>query len=564
MHSKWVLRETPSKEQIDSMVQKTGASRLVAAVLCVRGFTADDAKTFLAKDSTSLFDPFLFPDMEKAVLRIKQAIAADEKITVYGDYDADGITASALLVSCLKSISANADFYIPERENEGYGMSKTAIDTIANAGSTLIISVDCGITAVEECIYAKETGVDVIITDHHECGKQLPEAVAVINPKVPACPYPDKNLAGVGVALKLCQALLKDTHSLEQVAQNYAEFVALGTIADIAPLIGENRVLCDMGLKKIPKSENAGFQALLAVSDLQNKTVDATKVGFQLAPKINAVGRLSDASLAVEMFLSDDLKKTQEIAINLAECNVKRQKIEQEILDEAEQMVEQFYKEDAVLVLCDEKWHHGVVGIVASRLTKKYNKPCILISPGADGYYKGSGRSLEGFSLYDALCASSDTLVRFGGHELAAGIVIDCKKVDAFRESINVYAKEILGGKPLAPVIEADLELRGRHLNLETANALLSLEPFGAGNKPPVFTINNMTVNRVSALGANGQHLKMQLIKDGFAIDAIAFSFADKVHLTYGSEVTVMANLDINSFRGTDSVQLKIIDMKQR
>lgn len=562
MHSKWLLKDTPSKEQIDEMVQETGATRLVAAVLCVRNFSCGQAKAFLSKDASALHNPFLFQDMEKAVLRIKKAISEKEHITVYGDYDADGITASALLVDCLKSLSANVDFYIPERETEGYGMSKSAVETVFARGTKLIISVDCGITATEECEYAKNLGVDVIITDHHECGEQIPDALAVINPKVPGSDYPDKNLAGVGVALKLCQALCMEQKSIEETAFTYAELVSLGTIADIAPLTGENRVLCDMGLKKIPNSENCGFQALVAVSDLIGKPLDATKVGFQLAPKINAVGRLSDAALAVELFLSDDREKTRETAEMLAECNVKRQKIEQEILEEAEQMVEKCYKDDSVLVLSNENWHHGVVGIVASRLTKKYNKPCILISPGADGFYKGSGRSLEGFSLYDALHYSADTLERFGGHELAAGLVIDPAKVDAFRKKINDRANEVLKGEQLLPVVEADLELRGRHLNMETATSLLSLEPFGTGNKAPIFMIRNMTVNRISALGANGQHLKMQLEKDGFTVDAIAFSFADKIHLSYGSEVTVMANLDINSFRGTDSVQLKIIDMK--
>ncbi len=564
MRSTWILHETPSKEQIDAMVLKTEATRLVAAVLCSRGFTPESGRAFLAKDDSCLHDPFLFPDMEKAVLCIRSAMEAGKKITVYGDYDADGITASALMVSCLRRLSANADFYIPERENEGYGMSKSALQLLADRGTELIISVDCGITAVEECLFAKQLGMDVIITDHHECSGEIPDAVAVINPKITGCPYPDKNLAGVGVALKLCQALLYPTQTVAQTACDYAEAVTLGTIADIVPLTGENRVLCDMGLKKIPHSENKGFRALLTVSDLINKPINTTIVGFQLAPKINAVGRLSDAALAVEMFLTENEMRAIEIANILADCNVKRQKIEQEILDLAVAQVEHDYKEDAVLVLCDENWHHGVVGIVASRLTKKYNKPCILISPGADGLYKGSGRSLPGFSLYDALTACGNHLERFGGHELAAGLVIEKEKTDAFRKAINDYAFSVLQGNSLLPVEEADLELRGRHLNLDCAKELLALEPFGSGNKAPLFVIKNMLVNRISTLGNEGQHLKMQLVKDDCAIDAIAFSFADKIHLSYGSAVTVMAHLEVNSFRGIETAQLKITDMEVR
>lgn len=563
MNSKWILPETPSAERIDNIVKASGATRLVAAVLAARNFSPEGAKEFLEKSSESFYNPFLFSGMKNAVSRIEAALLKNEKITVYGDYDADGITASVLLTDCLRKLGGTVFYYIPERENEGYGMSKSAIDVIASGGSSLIISVDCGITAVEECAYAKTLGIDVIITDHHECGEEIPSAaVAVIDPKTPGCEYPDKGLAGVGVALKLCQALMGKKESMKDVAYRYSEFVALGTIADIAPLTGENRVLCDMGLNKIPETENFGFRALLELADLVGKPVDSTKVGFQIAPKINAVGRLDDASHAVDMFLSDNEKDAINIARNLEECNHRRQEIEQEILAEAEKIVEKEYKDDLVLVLCDKRWHHGVVGIVASRLTKKYNKPCILISPGADGNYKGSGRSLAGFSLYDGLCASRETLVRFGGHELAAGLVIEKDKVDEFRKTINEYANKALKSEPLVPVLNADLELRGRHLNLDTARELLCLCPFGAGNDEPAFVIKNMTVQRVNTMGNNGQHLRLQLLKDGCLIDAVAFGFGGKTDISYGSTVTVMAHLEINSFRGVDSAQLRIMDIR--
>lgn len=563
MNSKWILPETPSAESVDNIVNKAGATRLVAAVLAVRGFSPEEAKTFLDKGAENFHNPFLFSDMKKAVLRIEQAIEKGEKITVYGDYDADGITASFVLTHCIKNLGGLVSYYIPERENEGYGMSKAAIEHIFKEGSTLVISVDCGITAIEECEFAKALGVDVIVTDHHECGEKIPNsAVAVIDPKTKNSAYPDKGLAGVGVALKLCQALLYEKESMESVAYRYAEFVALGTIADIAPLTGENRVLCDMGLKKIPQTENFGFHALLELSDLVGKEIDSTKIGYQIAPKINAVGRLDDASRAVDMFLAETFGEAQRIAQGLEECNRKRQDIEQEILIEAEKVVNEKYKDDMVLVLCDDAWHHGVVGVVASRLARKHNKPCILISPGSDGLYKGSGRSVDGYSLYEGLSHSKDTLVRFGGHELAAGIVIEKNKVDEFRKAINAHAGEILKNEPLLPVLKADLELRGRHLNIDAARELLTLCPFGSGNEEPSFVIKNMTVQKISTMGINGQHLRLRLSKDNCEINGVAFGFADKTDITFGSTVTVMAHLEVNSFKGLENAQLRIIDIR--
>ncbi|MBR4029854.1 MAG: single-stranded-DNA-specific exonuclease RecJ [Clostridia bacterium] len=562
MNNKWVLPETPSAEQIDMIVNRTGANRLVAAILAVRNFSPEQAKTFLDKSINEYHSPFLFSDMKNAVERVYKAIENNEKITVYGDYDADGITASVILTDCLQRLNADVIYYIPERENEGYGMSKAAVKYLAESGTKLIISVDCGITAVEECEYAKTVGVDLIVTDHHECGEKLPDAVGVIDPKRTDCTYPDKCLAGVGVALKLCQALLFEKEEMSVVAERYAEFVALGTIADIAPLTGENRVLCDIGLNKISNTQNLGFKELLRLANLEGKEIDGTKVGFQIAPKINAAGRLEDASKAVRLFLTNDKTEAEQIALGLEECNRKRQEIELEILHEAERMVNKYYKDDQVLVLANKKWHHGVVGIVSSRLTKKYNRPCILISPSADGNYKGSGRSLEGFSLYDALNACSDVLIKFGGHELAAGLVIDKTKVDEFREKINAYAKEILDNNPLIPVLEADCELRGRHLNLTSVDMLEVLKPFGAGNKQPVFVIRNMTVQKISKIGNDGQHAKFKLEKDGCVIDAIAFGFGNKIDFSFGSVVSVMANLEMNMFRGEKNAQLKIIDIR--
>ncbi len=561
MDSKWIVSDVPAAEQINAVAEKTGASRLLSAIMCVRGFSADGAKTFLDKDFSCIHDPFIMKDMDKAVERLKKAISHNEKITIYGDYDADGVTSCSLMVQCIRELGGLVDYYIPERETEGYGVSVSSIDIIYGRGTTLIVTVDCGITATEECEYAKNLGIDMIITDHHECGSILPDAVAVVDPKRSDCEYPFKALAGVGVALKLVQALLADKYTTKQVIDKYCELVTIGSVADIVPLTGENRVICEVGLKKIPFSKNYGIRALLDVSGVTDN-VTAVKIGFVIAPKINAVGRLESATRAIELFLSESKTEAEKIASELNDYNTQRQKIEYDIYVEAEKMLLENYADDKIAVLQNENWHHGVVGIVSSRLTKRYMKPCILISPGADGLYKGSGRSVDGFSLYDALDYSSDFLETFGGHELAAGLVIKSENVDAFRKKINEYAENNLNPDMMISVINADCELRSRHLNLKEAEELKKMEPYGVGNAQPVFYISGLTVQKVMHIGNEGQHLKLSLIKDGIVVDTIGFGLGKTHDIVFGSTVSVMCNLDVNEFRGNRSVQLKIIDIK--
>lgn len=562
MKAKWIVSELPSVEKINSMSDSLKISKLLAAILCVRGYNETTAKGFIDKSASCIHDPYLLKDMDKAVNRITSALEKNEIITVYGDYDADGVTSCSIMVMCLEALGGNVNYYIPERETEGYGISCNSIDNIIKRGTKLIVTVDCGITAIDECEYAKNNGIDMIITDHHECSDSIPEAVAVINPKQPDCNYPFKSLAGVGVALKLVQALNYNKQSLYDTAVQYSDLVAIGSIADIVPLTDENRIVCDMGLKAISKSENFGVKALLNISGFDVTKIDTTKVGFVLAPKINAVGRLENATRAVELLLCKEYYEAEQIANELHEHNLQRQQIEQEILEQAEQMVKKYYNNDKVLVLSNKKWHHGVVGIVASRLTKKYFKPCIMISPGADGLYKGSGRSIEGFSLYDALEYSKDTLKSFGGHELAAGLVLERENVDLFRNKINEYATENLTDDMMIPTLVADCELKGRHLNMNVASELNKLQPYGTGNKQPVFYIKNMTVFKVMKIGNNKQHLKLSLSKEGVMVDAVAFGMADKTNITFNSNISVMCNLDINEYRQTRNLQLKIIDIK--
>lgn len=562
MNTKWSVAPVPSFDDVTKMCEATNTNRLVSAILCVRGFSPEEGRAFIKKDESQIYDPFILKDMDKAVNRINKAIKDGEKITIYGDYDADGVTSSTILILCIRELGGNVDYYIPDRENEGYGISESSIDIIANNGTKLIVSVDCGITAVDECEYAKEKGIDMVITDHHECSYVLPDACAVVDTKQDDCKYPFKMLSGVGVALKLCQALLKDKYTYIETLDKYADFAAIGSIADIVPLTNENRIICCEGLKKIQQSPKTGVKALLDISGIDAKSVNATKIGYLVAPKINAAGRLQSAQRAVDLFLENDYEKAYLIAEELNGYNIERQNIEIQILKEAEKLLLSKYKDDPIAVLCNEEWHHGVVGIVSSRLTKKYVKPCILLSKSPDGFYKGSGRSVEGFSLYDALDYTKDTLITFGGHELAVGLTLEKENINKFREEINKYAKDKMPDDISVLSYEADCELRGRHLNLDTVNSLSCMQPFGTGNQQPLFYINNMVVQKVYCIGNDKQHLKLTLSKDGVLVDAIAFEFGRNNKITFNDTISVMCHLDINEYRGVKNVQLRIVDIK--
>ena len=558
--TKWIVSPVPFKEDIETLSTENNVSRLIAAILCSRGLNSKEAAVFLKADIKDMHNPFLFKGMDKAVARIKKAVTEKQKIVVYGDYDVDGVTATTVLVSCLKKLGADVDFYIPSRDKEGYGINNESVEKMAKVGVKLIVTVDCGITAIAECEYAKSLGVDLIITDHHECGGSVPNAVAAIDTKQPDCTYPFKDLAGVGVAFKVAQALLQDKYTKTQILDMYSELVTIGSIADIVPLLGENRIICKYGLEKLSKTKNVGINALLNVAGIDKNEIDTFKIGYAVAPRINAAGRIGGAEKAVELFTETDIAKAEKIAIELDGSNIKRQQIEAEIFKAAEKQLLDFYAEDKIVVLADKDWHHGVVGIVSSRLAKKYLKPCILISEGPDGKYKGSGRSVEGFSLYNALEYSKATLVSFGGHELAAGLVIEEADIDAFRRKINEYAENNFNGDFSGKIV-ADLELRERHLNIEVARSLGILEPYGTDNKQPVFYIEGLTVMKVSRVGASKQHLRLSLKKGNSTIDAVAFGFGD-YNVSFNDTINVMCNLDINSFRDMENVQLKILDIK--
>lgn len=559
---KWIIYNS-DLNKINEISRKFNISTLVATVVLNRGIDQDeDIESFFKKDIGKVHDPFLLKDMDKAVSRINTALKKGEKITVYGDYDVDGVTSTSILVDYLRKCHATVEYYIPDRIDEGYGVNRQALEMIYNNGTKLVITVDSGITAVDEVEYANALGLDMIITDHHECKEEIPKAYAVINPKQTECLYPYKELAGVGVTFKLIQALAGKEKRFEVIEQ-YSDIVCLGTIADVVPLLGENRLIVDYGLKLMERTDNLGLKALIRVAGLNSKKIGTGTVGFTIAPRVNAAGRIGSALRAVELFLTDDEKTANEIARELNEENRSRQATEAKILDEAMNLIKSDFdfNKQKVMVLCGENWHHGVIGIVASRITDKFYRPSILIAlEGEEG--KGSGRSVDGFNLFEALTECGHHLVKFGGHELAAGLTIKREEIPEFSKNIDEYAKSRLCDDDLIPRIYIDSEIKVNHLNFSTIKQLETLEPFGMGNAGPVFALRNVTISDIRSVG-EGKHLKMRIEKDGTYVDAIGFNMGEYENkFIAGDHVDIACTLSINSYRGQDSIQLILKDMK--
>lgn len=561
---KWIMRERNYKvEDIRNMAKEFGLPPVVISLLSIRG--VDDIKRFTEADITKLYDPFLMKDVKEAVERIIKAIENKEKITIYGDYDVDGITSTVVLVKFLRSHGAIADYYIPDRLEEGYGINTKAIDTIAKNGTNLLITVDCGITAVAEIEYAKDKGLDVIVTDHHECKDNMPKADCVINPKQPGCNYPFKKLAGVGVVFKLVQAITKKLKfHMKELIDEYIDLVALGTVADVMPLEDENRIIVKNGLLHISYTANYGIRALIKIAEIKTNSITTSTIGFGIAPRINAAGRMGDPQCAVKLLLSEDDAEALKYAMILEEENRNRQSLENDIFCKAIEIIEENdeMEDDYVLVLDCDGWHHGIIGIVASKISEKYNKPCILISTDEAGKGKGSGRSIKGFNLFEALNKCSDKLLKFGGHELAAGLGIEKSKIAEFRKTINQYAKKVLTPEDFVPVICVDMEMPIEFLNLNTAEKLCVLQPYGMGNPGPVFYTSDLTVMSFKAL-SEGKHLRMTLVKKDLFIDVIGFGMGDKVkYLKQGDKIDIVYNLDINVFKGEKQAQLHLRDLR--
>lgn len=562
LKKKWLLKEF-DKARVLEISKTFKVSPLTAIILYNRGIRDDESiKKFLSKDLGVMYDPFLMRDMDKAVERIYAAQSLGEKITIYGDYDVDGITAIAILYKHLCEMGIPVDYYVPDRMQEGYGVNRDALDKIKANGTSLIITVDTGITAVEECEYARQIGLDVIVTDHHECKESIPQVTAAIDPKRKDCEYPFKSLAGVGVVFKLIQALAKNT-SLETLMEKYADLMCLGTVADISPLIDENRIIVTEGLKRFKTTENIGLKALIDVST-NGKAITTSTIGYTIAPRINASGRLGCASRSVELFLTDDAENAKKLANSLCEENTLRQQTEQKMFKEALEYLETHpeVKEDKIIVIPHENWHHGIVGIVSSKITEKFYKPSILFAIDGDEA-KGSGRSVSGFNLFDTLSNSSDLLEKFGGHELAAGLTIKTSNIEAFRKKINEYSKEAISETMLVPTIMLDAAIKVPYITLETVKDINNLQPFGVDNPTPAFAVRNIKIHKISVM-SDGKHLRMTLFKDGKYLDSVGFGMGDYYHhFEEGDFIDVAFALDINDYNGFRNVQLILKDIKK-
>ncbi len=556
LEKEWVfLDENINEAQAEAYSEIFDIPKIVAKVLINRGFTdAAEAKKFLDKTSENFYSPNLMCDMDKAVERIKKAIENKENVVVYGDYDVDGITSTAILVRYLRGQGVNASAYIPDRQNEGYGINKTAVKKIYDSGATLLISVDTGITAVEETEYAKELGCDVIITDHHECKEELPKAIAVVNPKRADCKYPFKDLAGVGVAFKLvCAASEKSENEL---LDEYSDLVALGTIADVVPLRDENRVIAARGIEKLSKNPNTGLAAVISTLGLRQKWNNCAVVSYSIAPRLNAAGRMSNAMIAVDLLLTKDPEEAQELAVRLDEENRNRQNEERVIFEEAVEMINNLDLADKkVLVLGKRNWHHGIIGVVASRICERYNKTCILISI-EDEWCKSSGRSVEGINLFDALSHCSDILEKFGGHAYAAGFSIKEEYIPELDRRLNEFARETDSSAKL-PQLLIDSKITVSDINAATIRKTEVLAPYGAGNKVPVYALMGAKVVDVKTL-SEGKHTRILAESEGRIVEAIAFG-AGSLAAEYcvGDVVDIAGELNINLYNG--QIRLQII-----
>ncbi len=543
-----------------AQLERAGIPSLLACVLSARGVTEpEQAWKLLTPGEEPLLDPMLLKDMDRAVLRVTRALKRGETIAVYGDYDVDGITATCLLTDCLTRLGGRVRSYIPDRLEEGYGLNEEAVLHLARQGVTLIITVDCGITAAREVEFARELGIDVVITDHHECKQAIPEAAAVVDPHRPDCPYPFKGLAGVGVALKLAMAAAgPDRAGL--VFREYADLAAVGTVADVMPMTGENRTIVQTGLAALAHPRRVGLAQLMEEAGLGDKPVTSVSIGYTLAPRINAAGRMGQADLAAELLLTRDPGRAAALAQELCALNRERQTIECEIFQECVQRLER-RPQSGVILLADEHWHQGVVGIVASRLTEKYSCPVFMVCLD-QGMGKGSCRSWGGVNLFHLLTQCQDLLEGFGGHAMAAGFTVREENIPALERRLRQLVLEEQAGEELPSLLDIDAAVLPQELTVEAVEALDALEPCGAGNPRPVLVLTGAHVISAAQVG-RGRHLKLRLEGRGVPLDAIFFSVdGSELGLTPGCRVDVAFYPQINDFRGVRSVQLQVVDLR--
>ncbi len=547
------------KETAGLLSEECGLDPVLCLLLTGRGITdGQQAMDFLSGDEL-MGDPFLFANMDAAVDRIQSAMDEGELIMIYGDYDADGITATVLLYTYLKQKGARVQYALPHREGEGYGLHRETIDRMIEQGVNLIVTVDNGISAADEVAYAAQHGIDVVVTDHHKPPEHLPNAVAVVDPHRRDCPSPFKDFAGVGMAFFLVCALEGDT---DRILAEYADLVALGTLADVMPLHDDNRLLVRKGLQQISAGTRDGLSLLREAAGTATRPQTASNVAFTLAPRINAAGRMGDPEKAAALLLGTADEATAQLAREIQEMNTARQTVEAEILTEIRAQLENDPKRlaDRVLVVCGNGWHHGVLGILAARLLDLYGKPTLVLSE-TDGIARGSGRSVVGFSLYDALCACDDCLLAFGGHEQAAGITVEAARVDEFTARINAYAADVCPRMPIEE-LTMDCRLRPSQITPDLVACLSALEPFGAGNPQPLFGLFGMRVERIEEVGG-GKHLRLTLSRDGVTVTAMKFSTTlDAFHFAVGDTVNTAVLLERNDYRGTPSVSIIVKDIR--
>ena len=555
----WNIK-TQDEAIVTSLSSSLGCSKIVSKLLINRGLTeVESAENFLNPRIQSVHNPYLLNDMEKAINRICKALDDKEKICIYGDYDVDGITSVSALYLYLKHFTNNIYYHIPDRFSQGYGVSENAIKKIADMGCTLIITVDTGISAFDEIKFASANNIDVVVTDHHECQSILPDAVAVVNPKRPDSLYPFSKLAGVGVVYKLISAI--DIKLGITYADDYLDLVAIGTIADIMPLIDENRYIVKKGIEKMQTRPNMGLKSLVDMC-LTSPTITAASIGFAVAPRINAAGRMSDAEIAVKLFITDDRCETNSIAEHLCKLNTERQKIENSIYNEAISIIEKQNLDQKynALVLWSENWHSGVIGIVASRIKDKYNKPTVLFSIG--DFAKGSGRSVAPFNLYKAFDDCRDLLLQFGGHKYAAGVLLETGRLHEFRDKLSESVCKLKNSATASKTIDIECELDYSEVMLATAEEISSLQPYGKNNDIPLFCIRNVKINDIFPT-TNNKHLRIRFCINDKLITGFYFGVSP-LNFDYreGDLVDIVCELTVNEYKNYTSVQLILRDMR--
>ena len=559
MNKKWQIYET-NESKVKEISEKYNLNKLLSTILVNRNITQEEeVRLFLKPTRGDFHNPFLMQDMEKAVERILIAIEKKEKVTIYGDYDVDGITSITVLKSFLQERGLEVGTYIPNRLEEGYGLNKKSIETIAEQGCQLMITVDCGISAIEEINHANALGIETIVTDHHEAGIELPKALAVIDNKRKDSKYPFRELAGVGVVFKLIQAIGMKLNLPEESYLKYLDIVCIGTISDIVPLVNENRVIAKLGLMLIKQTKNIGLKSILQSSGYHK--IDSNTISFGVAPRINACGRMGKADQALKLFLSKNINEVTELTKGLNEYNRIRQETEKQIFESAIKQIEEehLYQNNSIIV-GGENWHHGVIGIVSSKITEMYFKPSILLSFEEDGIGKGSGRSIPGFDLHDALMKCNDTIEKFGGHSMAVGITIRKEKFKDFTKEFEEIAKQAKVSE-IVPIIKIDAKIDLNEINKEMVESLKELEPFGEGNKMPIFAFKNLKIDSIRAL-SEGKHLKLTLKDNNTIINAIGFNLGNLAEeYRIGDKIDVAGVLEINSFNGVDAIQINIKDI---